>query len=408
VLGLVTAIRKEAWPVVLFAAVSLLGFLVVAGRASPWAYAKALMLLSPAVVLLAGVTVAGWWDSSRRVEAAVVGALLITGIVWTNAQTYHGVSAAPHDRMAELDRINDKFAGRGPAFYFESEEFAKYFLRDLAPTGATEAYSPGQATAILPIRFGYDSDADDWSPKSLAEHFKLLVVRRGPTASRPSSAYRRVWSGRWYDVWELDPAAPPVLAAMPLGTRLDAAEDIPCSTRFERLAQTAADAGGRLTYVPRDKTVAFRVTRSRTPDEWFIDPGDDETWRPEGQGRLEQSVRVDTAGTYTAWLEASVGREATLYVDDQRVGSLKNHLNPRGSATQVGTVTLEPGLHRFRLDLAGGSPDPRNGGRNRLIGPAYLTTQANPSDGALRTVEPGQWRSLCGEHADWVQATGPA
>ena len=32
--------------------------------------------------------------------------------------------------------------------------------------------------------------------------YRTLVLRRGPAASRPPSAYRLVWSGRYYEVWQ--------------------------------------------------------------------------------------------------------------------------------------------------------------------------------------------------------------
>jgi hypothetical protein len=401
--GLATAVRRRAWPVVLFGAVSLIGFLAVAGRASPWAYGKALMILSPAVVLMAGVCVAGWWEARRRTEASIVLALLLVGIVWTNAQTYHGTSAAPHDRMHELERIGDRFAGDGPLYYFESEEFAKYFLRDAAPTGATEAIRPNLVRAVLPFRFGYSSDADDWSATGLADHYELLVVRRGPTASRPPISYKRAFAGRYYDVWQRDRSAPEVLRSLPLGGRLDGAADVPCD-QVEALAGMARDAGGRLAYVPRAAPVTFRVGRAGGPLHWVRDPGDRETWRPDGPGRLVGDIDVPHAGTYTIWFEASLGRRATLFIDDREVASLEDALNPRWSTTRVGIVDLEAGTRRIRLDVGGGSLDPRNGGRNRLIGPVFLTTESDPSSGAVRTIAPDEWRSLCGMHADWVQA----
>jgi hypothetical protein len=110
------------------------------------------------------------------------------------------------------------------------------------------------------------------------------------------------------------------------------------------------------------------------------------------------------AGRYSVWLEASVGRAATVYVDNRRVGSLADALNPRLSVSPVGAVRLGAGRHPVRLDVGGGMLDPRNGGFNRLIGPVYLSPLADPAGAPVRTVDSSRWRSLCGAHADWVEA----
>ena len=59
----------------------------------------------------------------------------------SNALIYHDVSLAPRDRLAELDTVAERTAGRGPVLYTEFEEFAKHFLRDSDPVGASEAFT---------------------------------------------------------------------------------------------------------------------------------------------------------------------------------------------------------------------------------------------------------------------------
>ncbi|MEA2294447.1 MAG: hypothetical protein QOE86_2086, partial [Solirubrobacteraceae bacterium] len=319
VLGLIAAIRRRAWPLVLFAGLSVVAFVAVAGRASPWAYSKTLMLLSPALLLLATAAVAGWWEHRRRAEATVLALALVIGVGWTNAQAYHGIDAAPHARLAELASIGERYAGRGPSAYFEFEEFAKHFLRQTDPTGVVEPLRPPEPVADPRgngPRFGYSSQPDDWDARSLNDHEKLLVVRQGPTVSRPPTGWRRDFHGRYYDVWVRDPSQPKVLEHLPLGGRLDAAGDVPCGDA-QRLAQVARRAGGRLAWVPRRPVVAAELTRAPAPAHWGVDGGDPETWRPLGQGRVITTVRVP-AGRFSVWLEASVGRAATVYVDNRR------------------------------------------------------------------------------------------
>lgn len=401
VLGLAAALGRRAWDVLLLAAISLIGFLAVAGRASPWAYGKALMILSPAVVLLAALGAAGLWRERRRAEGLIIGVVLAIGLIWTNAQTYHNVDAAPYDRLEELTKVDHRFADRGPLVYFEFEEFAKHFLRDTAPTGVVEGYRPGFPVAApkRPSRFGFSSDVDDWDAATVVDHYPLVLLRRGPLTSRPPSAYERVWKGHYYEVWKRRRGALAPLAHLPLGDRYSAAATPKCS-RVRTLANRARRDHGSLVVAPRTPGVAARVTRAPAPFKWTVDANDPDTWRPLGEGRVETRVTTP-GGRFDVALEASVGRRVHVSVDGREVGSVAHEMSPRRTTLAIGSVQLQPGRHVVTVFQEGGSLDPRAGGSNRLIGPVYLTPR-QPS--TLRTVAPADWKSICGRPADWVEA----
>lgn len=400
-LGLVAAARRGMWPVLAFAAVSVVGFVAIAGRASPWAYAKALTLLSPVALLLAGVLALALWESRRRIEGALVAGVLLLGVAWTDAQTYHSANPAPRDRLTELADIGERFAGRGPALYPEYEEFAKHFLRDLDPSGPAEPYRrPVGFAEGEGLQFGYSYDLDDLDPASVAG-FNLLVLRRGPLTSRPSAGWTRIFSGEAYDVWQRDADAPEVLEHLRLGERFDAAADAPCDA-VERLADRARVAGGQLAYAPRRTVRALRVSDVPRPRNWLELPGDPEVLLQIGQGRLSGSVTTE-AGPNHVWLVGSVERPITVSVDGQEVGVAEHAISQRPSQIEVGSVDLGAGAHEVRADAGGGSLAPGNGGTTRSVGPVLLTPAADPGDVPVRTVAPERWPSLCGTHVDWVE-----
>ncbi|MEJ7893771.1 MAG: hypothetical protein WKF94_14150 [Solirubrobacteraceae bacterium] len=404
VFGLMQVIRRRAWPVLLFAIVSVVGFAAIAGRASPWAYAKALMLLSPVALLLAGFAVVGWWEGRRRAEALALGAALIAGVAWTSALSYHVVDPAPYARFAELEEINERFDGQGPALSTEAEEFAKHFLRDLDLTNSSEGVAQGLVVPNVAVDVGFAVDLDDFSPAVLARDYRLLVVRRGPIASRPASGWERAFNGRYYDVWRRDRDAPRVLAHAPLGGRLDAAAAAPCG-QVRRLAGIARVGGGRLAFAARPELAALAPGKATVTVPWPPLGLDPVTLSPVGgPGTVSGKVDIPRTGTQHVWIEASVVRELSVSVDGKLVGVVERELSPHDAATPIGTVSLEAGRHDVELVHGGGGFEPGNGGRNRLIGPVYFTPAADPAGGEVAYVEPADWRSVCGEHADWVEA----
>jgi hypothetical protein len=405
-LGLAVALRRGAWPVLLFAAISLIGFAAVAGRASPWAYAKALMLLSPVALLLGGLALAVWWDEGRRLEAAVLALALGLGVLWTNALSYHDGGAAPYDRLDELAEIGDRFAGQGPLFYTDFDETAKHFLRDTQPVGATEAYRPAWAGLISgeTLEFGYSADLDVYLQDSVTHFFPLIVQRPGPDVSRPSSDYERAFHGRYYDVWRRTGGPQTGVAAhLPLGDADDAGAVPPCSQVAE-LAGDAQRLGAQLAYVPRAQAHVAHVGDAPAPAGWTKLPGDDEVWKVLGQGRVTAPVTVPEAGTYEVWLEGSVGRRATVTVDDRvAAGSVAGEVNLRPQQMRVGSVELDAGRHEVAVEVGGGDLSPGNGSRDRLIGPVTLTTERDPGAAPVRTVAPGEHERICSSRADWVE-----
>ena len=137
------------------------------------------------------------------------------------------------------------------------------------------------------------------------------------------------------------------------------------------------------------------------PPAWVVDGTDPAMLQPAGPGAVSGRVRAPAAGSYDLWAEGSFGRGIDVFVDGRRVGEARDALNGRWSAEHVARLELEAGRHEVEIRRGGGNLKPGNGGRPRLIGPLALTP-ADPTGLELETVEPADWRSLCGRPLDWI------
>ena len=117
----------------------------------------------------------------------------------------------------ELETIGAKFSGQGPALLTEYEPYAaRHFLRGLAAEEPSELAPPqhyaylrkGGTAARRSVAAASRRTSDEIKLSALL-YYRTLIIRRTGSASRPPSVYNRVWSGRYYDVWQKDPGASP-------------------------------------------------------------------------------------------------------------------------------------------------------------------------------------------------------
>ena len=303
-------------------------------------------------------------------------------MLWSNVLQYHHVWLAPRDQLHELEVIGKQFAGTSPALMTTYEPYGvRHFLRKLDPEGASE----------LRRRFDYlrNGKTLDKGEAADIDRFRLdqvlvyrtLVLRRGPAASRPPSAYTLAWSGRYYEVW-VRPVHPPrhIVEHLSLGDATQAAAVPNCSSIL-RLGREAR--GGSLLYAVAP--TAIPVTT------------------PPLSGTLSVDTKIPTAGTYTAWLAGDWYGLATVSVDGHKVGARRMELNWPGLFTDLGTIDLTPGSHRVTITVDKGGWRPGSGGDSFSFGPLTLSpldTRRNEVD----SVPPSQARSLCGRRLDWVEA----
>lgn len=400
--GLAWAWRRRAWGLLLYITAVGVGWTTIVSGGSPWIDAKALATGSPAFVV-AGLTGAAWiFQRGRRVEAAVVAAAICGGVLWSNALAYRDVWLAPRDRLAELERIGKRFAGQGPTLMTEFQPYGvRHFLRNMDPEGASEL-----RYRLVPLRRGGQlekgafADVDEFRLDGLMV-YRTLVLARSPTASRPPSAYRLGWSGRFYEVWRRSEASAPILGHLSLGNRLRPAATPRCRDVL-RLARLALGRGGRLAAVPRSPVTVIQLSRTSIPPTWGISAVDPAVVYPRQSGSIHAIPSLRESGHYDLWLGGSFRGRAELSIDGKLLGASRHRLNEAGEYTPFGEVSLTAGLHRVTVRYGGSDLHPGSGGQAFPLGPVVLSQQT--ANRPIQYVQPQSARSLCGQSLDWVEA----
>ena len=108
---------------------------------------------------------------------------------------------------------------------------------ETSTSGGPDFVYPPPAAAGAAGGHGRPVRLDRLAPAVLAG-YPLIISRRDPLASRPPAAYRLVWQGSYYEVWQRAPGAPAAVRHVAL--RGDAARQ--CA-RLGRLAASPQAAG---------------------------------------------------------------------------------------------------------------------------------------------------------------------
>jgi hypothetical protein len=384
---------------------------VLLARGSAYADAKVLMLGSPAVMLVAVLGAAALRRRTRP-GAALLGAVLIGGVLTSNALAYHDAQLAPYERYRELSSIDRRLSGRGPVLLTDVDEFGKYFLRrsgvhalpevvpDFRGRASDRQQGRQRRRTELPV------DPDELELRSV-ESVPFVVMRRSPVASRPPANFARVLSGRYYEVWARGsgPVAR-VTAHLPLGRDLlQAAGPADCSAVLG-LARAATRTGAYLSYVERPILPILLTSRAGHPPAWPVGGGYPGALGPRGPGRVE--ARLDAPpGRYAVWVEGSFGRSVAVAVDGRTLGRVAREQGNPGQWFALGSVEVRTARPLVTVLREGGTPAPGDGGSEgglRHIGPvALVPTRA--ADPAVRRLASGRAADLCGRALDWVEVT---
>jgi hypothetical protein len=365
--------------------------------ASTWVGAKALLLTSPAVVLLAWGGFAALRSAANRpaprAAAAALAVLLAGGIAVSDAMQYHGSNLAPTARYDELESLNRRFAGRGPLLYADFDEYALYELRDVGVGGLDFLYPP----AGLRLTPGHGAPIDlDRVPPAALPRYPLIVTRRDPTASEPPSAYRVVWQGTYYQVWARRDGAPAAIAHLGLAS----ARPVRCAA-VRGLARIAAAHGAQLVAAVPPELVTVELARGEHPRWRYTHPG----LQMSGAGRLQTAFDLPRAGAWDIWLKGQLMPTASVSVDGRRVGSIAGQLdgNPHNpDAMTPLRVRLSAGRHRLSIARGDSVLAPGDGGW-AILHEVFLTPADASDTDTLHVTPPAQWHALCGGRFDWIE-----
>jgi hypothetical protein len=397
VLGAVQVIRSRQYALAGWLALMLLTWLLVDAYVTTWAGAKTLMLTSPVVVLLAwgGVAAIGALARPRssKPAAAVLGVILLGGVIASDAMQYHTSNLAPTARYREMASLNSRFAGRGPTAFTDFDEYALYELRDLDVGGPDFVYPP-RALAAAAGSYGAPVDLNRLPPTDLLA-YPLIVTRRDPAVSRPPSAYSLVWQGSYYQVWARRPGAAAALAH----EDLRGAPAAQCR-RIQKLAQRALGAL-RLVGAEAPRLVTIPLLAASHPSGWGRQRQGLVMTRP---GRLAASFVLPAGGSWNVWVQGQLMPDVELSVDGRKLASVGGQLSGNSlvpNAVPPLAVTLSAGPHRLSVTRGPSTLEPGDGGSAVLD--AIFLTPAAYDPAALLSVPVSAWRTLCGRSYSWVE-----
>ena len=400
VIGLFHLVRRRRFAVLLFALPVIVVMALVTPRVSPYADAKTLMLMAPAVTLLGGLGAAAL-GRLKPALGVVVGAVMLGGVLLSDAFAYHAVKLAPTDRMESLRDLDRRLAGdSGLALFNEPEEFAKVLLDDTRHNASTEAITPAQVLLRAPQAFGNLYFDLDEQTLEYVTRFPTIVVRRSPVASRPPASYESTYANEHYEVWRRT-ARPEVVEHLPL-QGLHQVAAIPDCGEVTAMARRAR-RGQVLVAAPAPTLVSLDTVEATRSPGWNPHP-----YRPRmvltgTPGQATASVSVSRPGRYRAWIAGSFGRPITAYVDSKPIGSAVG-VNNVGQWHPVGTTMLTAGAHELEIRRPPGNFDPGDGYAGEL-GPLMLE---RIEERPLERVDPDDARAeLCGREWDWIERVSP-
>jgi hypothetical protein len=389
-LGVAVAWRARAWALLGYLGAAGLGAALLGVLGSPWVAGKGFATAAPAFVAAALAGAAAPAQRRRMALGTGMAVLVAGGVVWSNALQYRDAWLAPRDQLAELERIGQDFAGRGPALMTEYQPYGvRHFLRALDAEGASEL-----RRRPVPLRDGGVAekgafvDLDGLAPAALAP-YRLLVLRRSPAESRPPASFALARRGRFYDVWRRDGATSP-RSPLALGDAVQPGA-VPRCADVRRLAR-----GGPLVAAPRAANVVAALGAGTAADGLRADALG---YVRGTSGVASVSVAVPRDGTWRAWVGGSVRGRLRLWVDGRAVGEVERRLNPAGQYLELGLATLAAGPHTVAVRLDRPVLRPGVGGPADALGPLVLEPAAPQR---LLTVAPDDARSLCGRRLDWV------
>ena len=117
---------------------------------------------------------------------------------------------------------------------------------------------------------------------------------------------------------------------------------------------------------------------------------------------MEEAFAVPATGRYSLWLAGSRRAGADVFMDGQRIAGAPAHFDNAAEYSELGRVTLGPGVHTVRVQFDRSRLEPGTGGPEYGLGPLVVTSASQQRD--VTTVEARQAERLCGRTLDWVEA----
>ena len=361
--GVVGAVLRRRWAIVVLGATAPIALYYFLQHSTAWIQLKAFTITASFALTLAFAGAAALQASARRwlkgfgwLAALVMGAAVLYG----NAIIYHDTTLAPGARYEDLASIAKRYSGQGPALYPYFDEYAEYFLRSEHGTSLVDpANFTFQVRPTVPQPAGVQSfgwDLNQLVPSYL-QSFPLIILPRSPAATRPPSNYDLVEQTPYFEVWRQDRPAATVVAHLPLSSLPH--ERTPKLCKDLVLKVRKAGPGAQVAYARSSTASVLNPAQAAHPDYWAaIGPG---TLDATGAGSVKTTLTLPAAGRYSIWLEGSLGRPLTVYVDGRRLSSVGYEDRYPDQFLLLAHAQLAAGTHTLRLVRGNGTLHPGSG-----------------------------------------------
>jgi hypothetical protein len=363
VLGVLAALPRRRWGVVLIGVAAPVALYYFVDHSSAWIELKAFTITAAFSLMLAFAGAAALQASGRRALSAVgwlAAAAVSVGVLYGNALIYHDTPLAPGARYHDLASIAARYAKQGPALDPTFDEYAEYFLR--GESGSTLVDPANLKLEVRPeVPSPPGGQSFDWDLNQLKlgylQSFPLIIQPRNPTASRAPSNYDLAERTRFFEVWRRARPASTVLAHFPLSS--GAHERTPALCRFVTAQARRAGPDAQVAYAQTSTVAVVNPVEGVHPDYWK--PLGPSTLAAYGAGSDRMKLTLPSAGRYSIWIQGSLGRPLTVYLDGRRVASVGYEERYPDQFVPVTTQTLRAGAHTLRLVRGGGSLHPGSG-----------------------------------------------
>jgi hypothetical protein len=361
VVGVLAALLRRRWTIVVLGVMTPVALYYFIEHSTAWIQFKSFTITAAFAVALAFAGAAALQASRRRGVSALgwLAAIAVAvGVLYGNALIYHDTTIAPGAHYHDLAAIAKRYAGKGPALDPYFDEYAEFILRDEKATTIVDPANfdfqvrPGVASPGT--SFGWD--LNQLVPAYL-QSFPLIVQPRSPTASRAPSNYDLIERTHYFDVWRRDRPSSTVFFHAPLSSLPH--ERTPALCRVLVGQAHRAGPGAQVAYAQTSVATVDNPLAGTHPIYWrALGPS---TLAGYGSGVAEMKLTLPSAGRYSVWLQGSVGRPLTFYVDGKRLSRIGYEERYPNQFLLVDTQTLTAGPHTLRIVRGGGSLHPGSG-----------------------------------------------
>lgn len=203
VLGALSMIRGRRWVLAMAAGVAVLVWAYSAHTQSPYVAAKALVIASPLVLLLAAQAVLEraptqlrWW----RVLAPVLAVLLVGRVLDASWEALRFSKVGPTNHLLELRSLRG-LVGRQPTLFLGVDDFVEWEMAGAKVTPAYYAYPRVPLRPEKDFEYGQALDFDSVTAATL-NSFDWVVTTRDAGGSEAPAAMRLVKQTRNFQLWQ--------------------------------------------------------------------------------------------------------------------------------------------------------------------------------------------------------------